>query len=186
MLYKDLKLGGDVASYNKANELLSFYVKTGKLTEKVETFTINVAAITASSANIEMSWENTSVSFGIVADIDATIMTNIENSVNKDNRPYYQAATYYYENGKDLNTALTWVNKATEQYPKAYWIMLLKAKIENKLNDTAAAIVSANKVIAMATEGKNADYVKMGEDLIKTIRKPATIAPATEPKKKKK
>lgn len=186
MLYKDLKLGGDVANYNKDNEVLSFYVKTGKLTEKVETFTINVAAITASSASIEMSWENTSVSFGIVADIDATIMTNIENTVNKDNRPYYQAATYYYDNGKDLNTALTWVNKATEQNPKAYWIMLLKAKIENKLNDTAAAIVSANKVITMATEGKNADYVKMGEDLIKSIRKPATVAPATEPKKKKK
>lgn len=186
MLYKDLKLGGDVANYNKDNEVLSFYAKTGKLTEKVETFTINVAAITASSASIEMSWENTSVSFGIVADIDATIMTNIENTVNKDNRPYYQAATYYYDNGKDLNTALIWVNKATEQNPKAYWIMLLKAKIENKLNDTAAAIVSANKVIAMATEGKNADYVKMGEDLIKSIRKPATVAPATEPKKKKK
>lgn len=186
MLYKDLKLGGDVANYNKDNEVLSFYAKTGKLTEKVETFTINVAAITASSASIEMSWENTSVSFGIVADIDATIMTNIENTVNKDNRPYYQAATYYYDNGKDLNTALTWVNKATEQNPKAYWIMLLKAKIENKLNDTAAAIVSANKVITMATEGKNADYVKMGEDLIKSIRKPATVAPATEPKKKKK
>lgn len=186
MLYKDLKLGGDVANYNKDNEVLSFYVKTGKVTEKVETFTINVASITASSASIEMSWENTSVSFGIVADIDATIMTNIENTVNKDNRPYYQAATYYYENGKDLNTALTWVNKATEQNPKAYWIMLLKAKIENKLNDTAAAIISANKVVAMATEGKNADYVKMGEDLIKSIRKPAVVAPATEPRKKKK
>lgn len=186
MLYKDLKLGGDVANYNKDNEVLSFYVKTGKLTEKVETFTINVAAITASSANIEMSWENTSVAFNIVADIDATIMANIENTVNKDNRPYYQAATYYYDNGKDLNTALTWVTKATEQNPKAYWIMLLKAKIENKLNDTAAAIVSANKVIALATEGKNADYVKMGEDLIKSIRKPATAAPVTEPKKKKK
>lgn len=186
MLYKDLKLGGDVANYNKANEQISFFVKTGKLTEKVETFTINVAAITASSANIELSWENTVVAFEVVADIDAAIMANIDAAINKDARPYYQAASYYYENGKDMNTALTWVTKATEQNPKAYWVMLLKAKIENKLNDTAAAIISANKVIAMATEGKNADYVKMGEDLIKTIRKPAAIAPATEPKKKKK
>ena len=185
MLYKDLKLGGDVANYNKANEQLSLTVKTGKLTEKVETFTINITAITASSANVELSWENTSVSVGIVADIDAAIMTNIDNTINKDNRPYYQAATYYFENGKDLNTALTWVNKATEQNPKAYWYVLLKAKIENKLNDTAAAIVSANKVIALATEGKNADYVKMAEDMIKSIRKPAAVV-VPEPKKKKK
>jgi len=185
MLYKDLKLGGDVANYNKANEQLSVNVKTGKLTEKVETFTINITAITASSANIELSWENTSVSVGIVADIDAAIMTNIDNTINKDNRPYYQAATYYFENGKDLNTALNWVNKATEQNPKAYWYVLLKAKIENKLNDTAAAIVSANKVIALATEGKNADYVKMAEDMIKSIRKPAAVV-VPETKKKKK
>jgi len=186
MLYKDLKLGGDVANYNKANELMSVMVKVGKLTEKVETFTINIAAITASTANIELSWENTSVSVGVVADIDAAIMANIDNTINKDNRPYSQAATYYFENGKDLNTALIWATKATEQNPKAYWTMLLKARIENKLNDTAAAIVSANKVIALATEGKNADYVRMGEDLIKSIRKPAVVAPATEPKKKKK
>lgn len=187
LIYKDLKLGGNVAGYKKEDELLRFTVKSKASADKVETFTINVCDITASSSNIELSWENTRVSFSVVADIDASIMTNIDNAINKDNRPYYQAASYYYENNKDMNVALGWINKATEQNPKAYWVMLLKAKIENKLNDTTASIASANKVIAMAKENKNDDYVKMGEDLIKGIREKANPpVEAVDGKKKKK
>ena len=102
----------------------------------------------------------------IVADIDSTIMKNIDATVNTDNRPYYAAANYYYENGKDLKVALEWVNKAIEQNAKAYWIMALKGKIELKLADKAAATATAEKVIAMAKEGKNDDYVKIGEKIL--------------------
>ena len=38
--------------------------------------------------------------------------------MNKDNRPYFNAAMYYMDNGKDLNQALAWFNKALEQKPK--------------------------------------------------------------------
>ena len=60
--------------------------------------------------------------------------------------------------------------------------------IESFLNEDSVtySVAKDNKVIALATEGKNADYVRMGEDLIKSIRKPAVVAPAIEPKKKKK
>lgn len=187
MLYKDLKLGGDVANYKKEDEVLNITVPSKRMADTLETFTINIDNITANKANVVISWENTKVSFAVEASIDAAIMTNIDNALNKDNRPYYQAASYYYENGKDLNQALTWVNKAVEQNPKAYWVMLLKSKIEYKLNDTTAAIASANKVVSMATEGKNADYVKMGQDMIAKIRKPAVVpVEATDKKKKKK
>lgn len=166
MLYKDLKLGGNVADYKKENEVLRMVVKTSAVTEKVETFTINVANITPTTSSIEFTWEKTRVNMNIVADIDSTIMKTIDATVNTDNRPYYAAATYYYENGKDLKVALEWVKKAVEQNPKAYWVMTLKGKIELKLNDKAAATASAEKVIAMAKEGKNDDYVKIGEKLL--------------------
>jgi len=187
MFYKDLKLGGDVANYKKEDEVLNITVPSKRMADTTETFTINIDNITANKAHVVISWENTKVSFAVEASIDAAIMTSIDNAINKDNKPYYQAATYYYENGKDLNQALTWVNKAVEQYPKAYWVMMLKSKIEYKLNDTTAAIASANKVVSMATEGKNADYVKMGQEMIAKIRKPAvTPMEATDKKKKKK
>lgn len=164
-LYSDLKLGGNTADYKKENEVLRISVEPQALKEKVETFTINVGSITPSSAAIELTWENTKVSFHVTADIDATIMANIDKAINKDSRPYYQAASYYYENGKDLKPALEWINKAVEQNPKAYWVMLLKAKIELKSGDKKACMASCDKVIELATEAKNDDYIKMAADL---------------------
>ncbi len=51
-----------------ANNILSFKVKPGKLTETVETFTINITDFdkkNMDNAKIELAWENTSVKFGI-------------------------------------------------------------------------------------------------------------------------
>lgn len=166
MLYKDLSLGGNVADYKVENEVLRFKVKPTSLNNKIESFTINMADLTASSANLELLWENTRVAIAITTDIDAKIMKSIESNVINDNRPYFSAASYYFDNNKDLKMALTWINKAVEQNAKAYWMMLLKAKIEYKLNDKVAGKASADKTIALATEDKNDDYVNMAKKLI--------------------
>jgi tetratricopeptide (TPR) repeat protein len=171
MLYKDLKLGGNVAEYKKENEMLRFSVNTKPTAEKVETFTINIADMSAASTNVELLWENTKVSFKVTADFDATIMKNIETALAADSRPYYQAANYYYENNKDLTKALEWANKALEQNPKAFWVMHLKAKIELKMKNYDAAIATSEKVISMAKEAKNDDYVKLGEGVIAEAKK---------------
>ena len=98
-------------------------------------------------------------------------MKNIETVMATDGRPYFQAANYYYENNKDLNQALIWVNKAIEQNPKAFFMVMLKAKIELKLNDKASAIASAQKTIALAKDANNDDYVKMAQALIDSANK---------------
>ncbi len=166
ILYSDLTLNGNTANYKAENEVLRVVVKSTALSSNVETFTINLADITASSTTLELLWEKTRVPVKITAEIDAKIMKNIENTMAADSRPYFQAATYYYENGKDLNQALTWVNKAVEQNPKAFWVTILKARIELKLNDKTSAIATAEKTIALAKEASNDDYVKIGEKLI--------------------
>ncbi|HET6227747.1 MAG TPA: DUF2911 domain-containing protein [Bacteroidia bacterium] len=171
MLYKDLTLAGNVAEYKTENEVLRFKVKPTALTTKVETLTFNVADVTPSSATIELLWEQTRVAFSVVADIDSKIMKNIEANVLKDARPYFQAASYYYEANKDLKQALVWADKAIEQNPKAYWVVMLKAKIQAKSKDNKSAITTAEQVIALAKEDKNDDYVKMAEKLIAEAKK---------------
>ncbi|MNE44099.1 hypothetical protein D3C80_1383100 [compost metagenome] len=79
---------------------------------------------------------------------------------------YFRAAGYYFENGKDLNQALTWANKATDENPKAFYMFLLKAKIEYALKDKAAGKASAEKTILLAKEAKNDDYVALANKLI--------------------
>jgi hypothetical protein len=171
MLYKDLALGGNTGEYKKENELMRFSVKPSSLTEKVETFEINIANINSSSSNIELRWENTRVSFNIVADIDTKIMKNIEKNVINDSRPYYQAASYYYENNKDLKLALEWADKAASQNPKAYWVLLLKAKIQAKSNDKKGAAATAAQVVTLAKEDQDDAYVKMAEQIIADSKK---------------
>jgi hypothetical protein len=166
MLYKDLTLGGNVADYKKENEVAHFTVKPKALNDKVETFTIDIADITANSANIELNWEKTRLSFNVTSDIDAKIMKNIEANVINDSRPYFQAASYYYDNNKDLKQASEWVDKAMVANPKAFWMVMLKAKIQAKQGDKKGAVASAEKVITLATEAKNDDYVAMAKKLI--------------------
>lgn len=171
MLYKDLTLGGDVASYKKENELVRFVVKPTAVAEKVETFTINVADVTSSTANVELVWEKTRVAFKVVADIDSKIMKTIESTVVKDSRPYYQAASYYYENDKDLKLAGEWVDKAIASNPKAYWVVLLKAKIQYKAKDFKGAAATAEQVKVLAKEDQNDDYIKMADKIIADSKK---------------
>ncbi|MCW3075930.1 MAG: hypothetical protein JWO32_539 [Bacteroidetes bacterium] len=171
MFYKDLTLGGDVNEYKTENEVLRIKVKPSALTNHVETFTFNFADVKPNSLNVELLWEKTKVSFNVTSDIDPKIMKNIETSLSADTRPYFQAANYYYENDKDLNQALTWVNNAIEQNPKAFWIATLKAKIQLKLKDNKGATETATKAIALAKEAKNDDYVKINEKIIADAKK---------------
>ena len=167
MLYKDLTLGGNVADYKAENELIRVKVKSNRMVDKVETFTINFAELTSNSTKVELTWENTRVGFALTTDIDAKIMKNIETAMAPgDKRPYYQAASYYFDNGKDLKQALEWSKLAMEQDPKAYWVALLNAKILLKMNDAKGATAAAEKVIALAKEDKNEDYIKRGEKVI--------------------
>jgi len=171
MLYKDLTLAGNVADYKKENELMRFTVKPTAITEKVETFTINVADVTPTTAKIELNWEKTRVSFNVTADIDAKMMKNIDAALQADTRPYFQAASYYYDNNKDLAKAGEWVDKAIASNPKAFYMVMLKAKIQLKQGDKAGAVATAEKVITLAKEAKNDDYVAMANKLIAENKK---------------
>jgi hypothetical protein len=171
LIYSDVTLNGNVSAYKPENEVLRVSVKPTSLSSKVETFTINLADVTSTSTVLELLWDKTRVPVKITADIDAKVMKSIETSLATDSRPYFQAANYYYENDKDLNQALVWVNKAVEQNPKAFWVLMLKSRIEYKLKDNAGATATAEKVVALAKEAQNEDYVKMGEKMIADAKK---------------
>ncbi|MNU65872.1 hypothetical protein D3C71_551740 [compost metagenome] len=166
MLYSDLTLNGNVAEYKAENEVARFKVKQTKTAAKVESFTISVGDVAPTEAVLSLAWENTLVSLKLTTDIDARVMKSIDESMKSDKPEYFRAAGYYFDNGKDLNQALTWVNKATDENPKAFYMFLLKAKIEYALKDKAAGKASAEKTIALAKEAKNDDYVALANKLL--------------------
>jgi hypothetical protein len=171
-LYKDVSLGGNTGGYDATKDAAKFKVKSEKLTEKVETFTINIGDISddSKSAKVQLAWENTSVKFNVGVDYDRKVMQSINQYTTVSPNNYFQAAVYYLETGKDLNKALEWVNKAAESNPKAFWILHQKAKIQKALNDKKGALETANASLEAAKAAKNRDYQMMNEELIKTLK----------------
>jgi hypothetical protein len=166
MLYNDLKLGGDVSNYKTENEVMRFTAKPRLQKDAVETFTIDMQNILPTSMQIDLVWQNTRVGFTVNTDIDERIMKNIQSSVEKDNRPYYQAASYYYDNNKDLTKALEWVSKATEQNPDAYWIWTKKAQIQAKMGDKKGAVLTATKAGELAKADGDDAYQRITRQII--------------------
>jgi hypothetical protein len=162
----------DVAagSYKPESEVARVSVKPSMLPFSIETFMIVFGEQTANSTKMSIMWDNVEVEFSISADIDSKIMTDIDKVMNNDNKPYFAAASYYFDSGKDLGKALEWVNKATDMNPKAYWMAHLKAKILAKQGNKAAAIETAKKSMELAKEGKNDDYVSLNEKLINSLK----------------
>jgi hypothetical protein len=157
------------ADYNQENDVVRVTAKPTGLSNSVETFTMQFGNITGSSADLQMMWERTMVSLPITTNTEARVMSQIENMIIKDARPYYSAALYYYDNGKDINLANQWVDKAITNNPKAYWMHLLKARIAVKLGDKTTAKASAERTRELAIDAKNDDYVKMANELIASL-----------------
>jgi tetratricopeptide (TPR) repeat protein len=97
-------------------------------------------------------------------------MEMISNSLIKDNRPYYQAAFYYLENGKDLNKALEWFDKAIAQDPTAYFAVYQKARCLAKLGRKQEAIATAKQSMDLAKQANNNDYVVLNQKLIASLQ----------------
>lgn len=171
-LYKDLSIGGNTDDYDASKEAAKFKVKTKKLAEKVETFTISIDDIAPDnkSAEVTLAWENTAVPFTVAVDYDAEVMKSIEASTKVNPGNYFQAAVYYLENGKDLNKALTWINLALESNKNAFWMLHQKAKIQKALGDKKGAIETATASLNSAKEANNRDYQTMNQDLIKSLK----------------
>lgn len=136
----------------------------------IETFLIMFDRVNSNSLDLVIVWEQTSVSFSISQDIDVKIMGQIDNLMNKDNRPYYNAAIYYLDNGKDLNQASIWFDKALEQNPNAYYMWYQKARCLVKLGKNVEAKATAQKSMELAKTAKNPDYVTLNEKLIASLK----------------
>lgn len=171
-LYKDISLGGNTGGYDPSKEAAKFKVKTKKLAEKVETFTISIDDIAPDNktGKVTLAWENTAVPFTVAVDYDAKVMKSIEANTKVNPGNYFQAASYYLETGRDLNKALEWVNLALESNPKAYWMLHQKARIQKALGDKKGAAETATASLNSAKAADNRDYQNMNEELIRSLK----------------
>jgi len=158
------------ASYKQESDVIRVNAKPMTLKDKMETFTMQFANVKPASCELQIMWENTAVVLPISSDVETVVMKEIDDAMNKDNRPYFQAALYYLNNGKDLNTAVAWFDKAIVQQPDGYWIYHQKANALAKLGKKDEAKATAQKSMDLAKEAKNDDYVRLNEKLLEQLK----------------
>jgi Protein of unknown function (DUF2911) len=159
------------AAYKQENDIARVQVKPVATPFAQESFTIGFENVRSNSVVLALSWDKTKVPVVIGADIDDKITAQINDAMQSaDKKPYFQAAVYYYENGKDLTKAVEWINEAAAQSPDAFWVWYQKARINAKAKNVKVAKEAAQKSIELATTAKNDDYVTLNKKLLATLK----------------
>ena len=144
------------------------------LPETVETMRLGLEHIRDGSAHLTLAWENTRVRVGLEVDIVSQLQPQIEAAMaaEGDEKPYLQAAMFYYEHDLDLAKALEWIDAGLAQNPQAVWIVYRRGLILAKRGDTDAAKEAAQQTVRMASGmgGElGAEYQRLGESLLASL-----------------
>ena len=156
--------------YKAENDVVRVAANVKKLQESAESFTIQITDVKPTSCKLHLMWDKSAVSIPITTDIDGKVMASISEAMKTDKPPYFQAAMYYMENGKDLKQALAWFNKAAEAQPDAYWVQHQWANCLAKLGMKNEAIAAAKRSKELAITAKNNDYVKLNDKLLASLK----------------
>lgn len=159
------------ADYKQEQDLVRVEVNTMSMDESMETFTMQFANVKSTNCELHIMWDKTTVALPITTDVETKVMAQIDQLMNKDNRPYYNAAMYYMDSGKDLNQALVWFDKAVELQPTAFFIHHQRANCLARLGKKDEAKAAAEKSKELSISAKNDDYVKLNEKLLAELNK---------------
>ncbi len=171
MFYTEADGGGTPREWDDSKVAAKTTVPAIKMPEGIviETFTITIDDLTSSSANLGMMWADIYTAVNFQVPTDAAVENDIAKALGGPSAgDYYAAATYYASEGKDINKAKEWMDKAMAMTEKPqFWQLRQQSLIQAKAGDTKGAIATAKKSLAAAKEAGNDDYVKMNTDSLK-------------------
>jgi hypothetical protein len=164
-------VGKSGTQYDEKEDVIRFTTKAHPFDVTIETFTIEFNHVRDDSADINLVWENTAVPIELKLDVISKVLAQIDTVMASDstNKPYYQAAMFYYDHDQDLKKASEWIDAAIKQR-EAYYVVYLKAKILVKLGDKDGAIAAAKRSRELAVDAKDNGYVKLNDDLIASLK----------------
>ena len=170
VFYSDTNNWGTPAKWDDSKVAAKASVKVYEMPMDVETWTIGFDDLTNNSASIGFVWENTYAAVTFKVPTEEKVSRSIKNVMSGPSAgDYYSAAVYNLSEGKDLDQAMKWIDKAvkmTEKEPR-FWFLRQQSLIHAANGDKKGAIEAAKKSLEGAKEAGNADYIKMNEDSLK-------------------
>nr|WP_298998439.1 DUF2911 domain-containing protein [uncultured Allomuricauda sp.] len=168
LFYSDTNNWGTPREWDESKVVAKTTAEVFPIEFPIETFTITIDDLHNNGATLGLMWEKAYV--GVKFEVPTA--KKADESIAKvmagpSANELYAAASYYYEEGKDLNKAKEWIDKAVSMNDKAYWVMRRQSLIYAKLGDKKGAVEAAKKSLAAAETAGNQDYVKLNKDSLK-------------------
>ncbi|WP_343486543.1 DUF2911 domain-containing protein [Allomuricauda sp. d1] len=170
IFYADTNNWGTPQEWDASKVALTTKAQVYEMPMPVETFTITIDDLHNNGATLGMLWEKAYVGVKFEVPTLDKAQKSIEAVMSGPSaNQYYAAASYYYDEGKDMDKAKEWIDKAVamDEEGRMFWVMRKQSLIHAKLGDTKAAIEAAKKSLASAEKAGNADYVKLNKDSLK-------------------
>ncbi len=155
------------SSYKEKSPVATVQVRPSNNNRPVETMMFYFAEVKDGSARLVMDWDKVNLALDITVNTDEEVMSNIERVLNGPSKgDYYNAANYFFNNGKDMKTAYEYVKKATDGDDQKFWQMRRRSQIEAALGMHKEAIATAKVAMNLAEKAGNMEYVKFNKDAI--------------------
>ena len=172
IFYNDSNNWGTPQKWDETKVAAKTTVEVYEMPMKIESFTMTFDDLATGSAVLGILWENVYVGVKFEVPTDIIASKSIESSMaGPSGNDYFQAATYYHTEKKDLKQALAWMQKATAGENPPFWYLRRMSLIQADLGDKKGAIATAQKSLASAEKANNADYVKMNKESIAAWQK---------------
>ena len=172
IFYSDSNNWGTPQKWDDTKAAVKTTIEVYEMPMKIETFTMTFDDLATGSAVLGILWENVYVGVKFEVPTDIITSKSIETVMaGPSGNDYFQAATYYHTEGKDLKQALAWMQKATAGENPPFWYLRRMSLIQADLGDKKGAIATAQKSLAAAENAKNDDYVKMNKESIAAWQK---------------
>lgn len=170
MFYSDTENWGTPAKWDDSKVAAKASAKVYDMPMDVETWTIGFDDLTNNSVNIGFIWEKTYAAVTVKVPTEEKVSASIKNVMSGPSAgDYYSAAVYNLSEGKDLEQAMKWIDKAvemTKDQPR-FWFLRQQSLIHAANGDKKGAIDAAKKSLEGAKAAGNDDYVKMNKDSLK-------------------
>lgn len=173
MFYSDANNWGTPRTWDDSKVVAKATAQVITLPMKIESYTMTFDDLTNDSASLGILWENSYVSVKFNVPTDAAVERSIASVMaGPSANDYFRSALYYLQEGKDIQKAKKWINKAvdmTKDRPR-FWFLRQQSLILAKAGDKKGAIAAAKASLAGAQQAKNADYIKMNKEFLAKMK----------------
>ncbi|NER18369.1 DUF2911 domain-containing protein [Spongiivirga citrea] len=155
------------SSYVEKDPIAILDISIQQLNAPIESLEYAIQNVTMDGADLEISWNRTSIQIPIQIDTKAQVLKNIDHAMAGPSIfENFNAALYLHENKIELPKALTYIQNATKSKNAQFFMVYREALILKDLGRKNEALTAAKRSLELSEKAKNDDFIRFSKKLI--------------------